>query len=134
MRFDRLVPRARDDCQERRRGLEAEELGRAIVDLIVGKLGEDVLLMDIRPVSDMADYFVICSGASERQLDALQEAIRTRLHELDIRPLRGQGTSASGWILLDCGNVIVHIFSAPTRHYYNLEQLWKDAKTVVRIQ
>ena len=104
-----------------------------IVDLIVGKLGEDVLLLDIRPVSDMADYFVICSGTSERQLQAIHEAIRTKLHELSIRLLRGQGTSASGWVLMDCGNVIVHIFSPPTRHYYNLEQLWKDAKTVVRI-
>jgi len=99
----------------------------------VGKLGEDVLLMDIRPVSEMADYFVICSGTSERQLDAIQEAIQIKLHELGIRPLRGQGKSASGWILMDCGNVIVHIFSPPTRRYYNLEQLWKDAKTVVRI-
>lgn len=89
--------------------------------------------MDIRPVSDMADYFVICTAASERQLQAIHEAIEAKLHELGIRPLRGQGTSTSGWILMDCGNVIVHIFSPPTRHYYNLEQLWKDAKTLVRI-
>ena len=133
MSVDKLVRRVRNCCQERRKGLEAEELGRVIVDLIVGKLGEDVLLLDIRPVSDMADYFVICSGTSERQLQAIYEAIRTKLHELGIRLLRGQGTSASGWILMDCGNVIVHIFLPPTRHYYNLEQLWKDAKTVVRI-
>jgi ribosome-associated protein len=119
---------------ERRTGLEAEELGRAIVDLVIGKLGEDVLLLDIRPVSAIADYFVICSGASERQLKAISDAVRTGLQELGIRLLHVEGTSASGWILMDYGMVIVHVLSPPTRRYYNLEQLWKDAKTVVRIQ
>jgi ribosome-associated protein len=104
------------------------------VDLVIGKFGEDVLLMDIRPVSAMADYFVICSGTSERQLQAIYDGVRTGLEELGIRLFHSEGTSASGWILMDYGVVIVHVLSPPTRHYYNLEQLWKDAKTVVRIQ
>jgi ribosome-associated protein len=104
------------------------------VDLAVGKFGEDVLLMDIRPVSSIADYFVICSGTSERQLQAIYDAVRTGLQELGIRLFHAEGTSASGWILMDYGTVIVHVLSLPTRRYYNLEQLWKDAKTVVRIQ
>jgi ribosome-associated protein len=120
--------------QERRKGLEAEELGRAVVELAVGKFGEDVLLLDIRAMSTIADYFVICSGTSERQLQAIYEAVQMGLRELGARLLHTEGTSASGWILMDYGAVIVHVLSPPTRRYYNLEQLWKDAKTVVRIQ
>ena len=89
--------------------------------------------MDIRPVSTIADYFVICSGTSARQLQALHDAVRMGLDEQGIRLAHAEGTAASGWMLLDYGAVIVHVLSPPTRHYYNLEQLWKDAKTVVRI-
>lgn len=117
----------------RRKGLEAEKLARTIVDLATGKLGEDVLLLDVRPVSTFADYFVICSGASERQLQAINEEVTTRLEQMGIRALHAEGTARSGWILIDYGSVIVHIFLPPTRHYYNLEQLWKDARTIVRI-
>jgi len=90
--------------------------------------------MDIRPVSTIADYFVICSGTSERQLQALHDAVRTGVGERGIPLVHTEGTAASGWMLMDYGTVIVHLLSPPTRHYYNLEQLWKDAKTVVRIQ
>lgn len=90
--------------------------------------------MDIRPVSVIADYFVICSGTSQRQLQAIYEAVRMGLEEQGVRLLHAEGTPSSGWILMDYGAVIVHVLSPPTRHYYNLEQLWKDAKTVVRIQ
>ncbi len=103
------------------------------MDLAVGKLGEDVLLLDIRPVSMIADYFVICSGTSERQIQAIYEDIWTKLEEMGIHPLHAEGRATSGWILMDYGSVIVHIFLPPTRRYYHLEQLWKDARTVVRI-
>ena len=104
------------------------------MDLVTGKLAEDVLLLDISPVSAIADYFVICSGTSERQLQAISDGVRTGLHEKGVRLFHVEGTPASGWILMDYGMVIIHVLSPPTRHYYNLEQLWKDAKTVVRIQ
>ena len=116
-----------------RKDLESEKLAKTIVDLIVGKLGEDVLLLDIRPVSMIADHFVICHGASERQIQAIHEGILTELKEMGIRPLHSEGTPASGWLLVDYGSVIVHIFLPQTRQYYSLEQLWKDAKTVVRM-
>jgi ribosome-associated protein len=102
--------------------------------MIVGKLGEDVLLLDIRDVSAFADYFVICHGTSDRQLQAIQEEVIARLKEMDIRPLHLEGTAASGWILLDYGSVVLHIFLPSTRQYYSLEQLWKEGKTIVRIQ
>jgi len=117
----------------RRKDLESENLARTIVDLVVAKLGEDVLLLDIRPVSMIADYFVICSGASERQIQAIYEDILAKLKEVGVDPLHSEGTATSGWVLVDYGSVIVHVFLPPTRRYYNLEQLWKDARTVVRI-
>ena len=103
------------------------------MDAVVGKMGEDVLLLDIRGLSSIADYFVICSGASERQLHALAEEVRAQTQASGAKSMRSEGSPASGWLLLDYGSVVVHIFSPPTRQYYNLEQLWKDAKTVVRL-
>ena len=99
----------------------------------MAKLGEDVLLLDIRPVSTIADYFVICSGASERQIEAIGEGIRTELKEIGVRALHREGAALSGWVLMDYGSVIVHVFLSQTRGYYNLEQLWQDARTIVRV-
>lgn len=121
------------NASERRKDLEAENLARAIVEVIVGKMGEDVLLLDIQPVSPIADYFVLCSGTSERQIQAIYQDILDKTREWGVRPWHAEGLSASGWILIDYGSVIVHIFLPQTRRYYNLEQLWKNARTVVRM-
>lgn len=91
------------------------------------------MLLDIRDQSSFADYFVICSGTSERQLSALAEDVRVKTRAGGTTLMRSEGSPASGWLLLDYGSVVVHIFSPPTRQYYNLEQLWKDAKTIVRL-
>ncbi len=123
-----------DDWEDvRRKDLESEKLARAIVDLVVEKMGEDVLLLDIRPVSIIADYFVVCSGTSERQVKAIHEHILAELKEMGVRPLHVEGTAVSGWKLMDYGSIVVHIFLPLTRHYYNLEQLWRSARIVVRI-
>lgn len=103
------------------------------MDLAVGKLGEDALLLDVRPVSAMFDYFVICSGTSERQIQAISDEVLRKLRETGVRTLHVEGTAASGWILLDYGTVVLHVFLPSTRRHYNLEQLWKDARTVVRM-
>lgn len=105
------------------------------MDTIASKLGSDILLLDIRGVSIIADYFVICSGESERQLHAIFEELRYGLEDREgISVLSTEGTESSGWILMDYGAVIVHIFSPERRRYYNLERLWRDGKTVVRLQ
>jgi len=123
-----------DDWEDvRRKDLESEKLARAIVDLVVEKMGEDVLLLDIRPVSIIADYFVVCSGTSERQIKAIHGHILAELKEMGVRPLHLEGTAVSGWRLMDYGSIVVHIFLPLTRHYYNLEQLWRSARIVVRI-
>jgi len=103
------------------------------VDLVAGKLAEDVLLLDVRPISGVTDYFVICSAGSERQVKAIHDEVLTKLRETGSRALHSEGTSGSGWILMDYGSVVLHIFSPTVRRYYDLEELWREAKTVVRM-
>ena len=82
----------------------------------------------------IADYFVVCNGQSSRQLRAIAEGISESLKERGERPLRTEGTPESGWLLMDFGSVIAHIFSPELRIYYALEKLWQEAPVVVRIQ
>ncbi len=114
--------------------LETTELVHAIVDAVVDKKAEDVVLLDIRGLSPIADYFLICSGATDRQIAAIVEAIETALKAEGRSPLHVEGTPDSGWVLLDCSDVIIHVFGPRERAYYQLERLWEDARLVVRIQ
>lgn len=91
-------------------------------------------MLDIRQVASFADYFVICSGDSERQIEAICDEIDEALSRNGVSLYRREGTSDSGWIILDFGVVVVHVFSLPQREYYALEQLWSKATPVVRIQ
>ena len=90
-------------------------------------------MLDLRPVALIADYFVLCDGQSDRQLRAIADAIVQSLKELGERPLRKEGAPESGWMLLDYGAVVAHIFSPELRAYYDLESLWKEAPMVVRM-
>ncbi len=99
------------------------------------KKGSDIVLLDIRRVSPLADYFVICNGASERQVKAILDEILEKVKkETGIAPLNVEGVPSSGWVLIDYGSVIVHIFSPSLREYYSLEKLWSGATMVVRVQ
>jgi len=91
-------------------------------------------MLDLRSVALIADYFVLCDGQSARQLGAIADGIVKSLKDLGQRPLRVEGRPESGWVLVDVGAVIVHIFSPELRAYYALEELWQDAKVVVRMQ
>ena len=92
------------------------------------------MLLDARNICGFADYFVICSGESDRQLLAVYEEVEAQLKQAGVRPLHSEGSAGSGWMLLDYGSVIVHIFSPKERLYYQLEKLWEGANLVVRIQ
>jgi len=121
--------------QVRRSELEPIDLARKIVDVIVDKKGENIVLLDLRGLSILTDYFVICSGTSERQLDALLAAVREMTKKsLGILPLNIEGDPPSGWILMDYGSVVVHLFAPELRVFYDLEGLWRDGHIVVRIQ
>ena len=98
------------------------------------KLGEDILLLDIRGLSPFADFFVICSGNSERQLKALVESVREMTKkELGVLPHHIEGEPFSGWVLLDYIDVVVHVFDPDLRTYYDLEGLWQEGKVLLRM-
>jgi ribosome-associated protein len=110
-------------------------LTHLVADTIAEKLGVNTVVLDIRPVSLLGDFFVISSGESGRQIRAIVEEIRLRAkRELSTSPLRIEGTVNSGWMLMDYGSVIVHIFSPSMRDYYQLESLWSDAPVVIKMQ
>ena len=114
--------------------LDPTQLARAAVDAASDKKASDVLLLDIREITTIADYFVICTGNNARQIQAVAEAITDALREQKARLLNREGVAETGWLLLDFGDVIVHIFSPKEREYYHLERLWNDAKTVMYLQ
>lgn len=90
----------------------------------------DLLILDVRGLSSVTDYFVVCSGKSTTHLTTIADAIREALKEAGVRPLHAEGVADSGWILLDYGDVLVHVFLEETRMYYALERLWGDAPAV----
>lgn len=95
----------------------------------------DIVMLDLQDITPLADFFVICTADSDRQAKALQEILHEELKkEHSTRPLSTEGEPASGWTLLDYNTVVVHIFSRQARAYYRLEELWKAAPVVLKIQ
>lgn len=114
--------------------LENLETARFVVDVLSGKMGSDILLLDISQMTIIADYFVIATGESERQLDAMLDGVVDEMKESkNLAPLAIEGTAASGWILLDYGSIVVHLFDQARRDRYQLEALWRDAHVIVRM-
>src|SRR4030042_1100188 len=114
--------------------LEAIEIARRAVEAASGKQAMDIVLLDARTACSFADYFVICAGDSERQIRSIQDEIEHNLKNDGVLPHHHEGTIESGWLLLDYGDVIVHIFSALEREYYQLDKLWNEATPLLRIQ
>jgi ribosome-associated protein len=110
------------------------DIARRVVELAEDKKAADIVLLDLAPLTSLADYFVICSGGSERQLDAIANGIVGGLRDEGIRPFGREGLAASHWVLVDFGTVIVHVFTPPERDFYQLEKHWSEAKTVLRVQ
>jgi len=102
--------------------------------ILEDKKGEDILLLDIREAADFADYFVICTGTSDRMLHALADDLKDRLKSQEHLRSRIEGAPQDGWILVDFGDVVVHLFSPDRRDYYRLEDLWSAGKVLLRLQ
>ena len=98
------------------------------------KQASNIVLLDARGVCSFADYFVICAGDTERQIRTIYDEIELTLKKEGVLPHHHEGTIDSGWLLLDYGDVIVHIFGTLEREYYQLDELWSSAKPVLRIQ
>ncbi|HCE12028.1 MAG TPA: ribosome silencing factor [Enterococcus sp.] len=94
------------------------------------KHAEDIMALDVREISLLADYFVICSGNSERQINAIIDEVIDKEEENQVSVRRVKGKDGGKWVLIDLGDVIVHVFSASERAFYNLEKLWSDAPLV----
>ena len=115
--------------------METIAIARRIVDLISDKKGEKIVLSDIRPISTIADYFVIGEAPSDRQLNAIADYIREEVKaDFGIIPQQVEGHGENGWVLIDYGSVIVHLFEPTMRTYFNLEELWHEAPVLVRMQ
>ena len=93
----------------------------------LGRKASDLLLLDVREVTSLADVFMICTGRSNRQVTAIADHIRRFLKKNGIRPLYVEGLKAGHWVLLDYGQVVIHVFYEPVRQFYDLEGLWADA-------
>lgn len=94
------------------------------------KHAEDIIALDVREVSLLADYFVICHGNSDRQVNAIVSEILEKETEQQVDVKRVEGKDAGKWVLIDLGDVVVHVFHATERSFYNLEKLWSDAPMV----
>ncbi len=112
---------------------DAAALAHRIVEIASDKKGNDIVMLRTAELTTMADFFVICSGRSDRQVAALSGAIVDELRDEGIRPLGTEGRQSSRWVLLDFGTVIVHVFAPDEREFYGLERLWSQATQVVRI-
>lgn len=125
---------ARGDERERAQQREALQLAHRIVELASDKKASDIVLLSVGESTTLTDYFVICSGGSERQLGAISDGIVESLKADGLLPIGKEGATSAHWLLLDYGSVIVHIMAWPERDFYALEKLWADAPLLVRVQ
>jgi len=98
------------------------------------KQGEDIQIIEIKDITIIADYFIIANGTNSSQVDALVGAVSGLLSKNGFEPKRVEGVRSASWILMDYGDVIVHVFSKEDRLFYNLERIWRDGKTVTKEQ
>jgi len=98
------------------------------VKAVLGMKAFDVVVLDVRGLASFADTFIICSGRSHRQVSAIAQFVEQDLKAKGIRPLGIEGLRAGHWVLMDYGDVIIHVFYEPVRTFYDLEGLWSDAK------
>lgn len=108
--------------------LTSKALAKKIAALALSKKAHDIVILDLRKLTAMTDFFVICSADSDTQVRAIAEEIRDGSERAGERVWHNEGYSESTWVLLDFVNVVVHVFHKETRSFYNLEKLWGDAK------
>jgi ribosome-associated protein len=113
---------------------EALASARRAVELAADKKASDIVLLEVAALTTVADYFVICSGSSERQLGAVADGIVEGLKGEGTPLVAREGRPGSHWLLLDFGAVIVHVMAPPERDYYQLERLWSEAPLLLRVQ
>lgn len=110
--------------------IETDDLLKVAVEAIEDKLGVDTVVLNVGEVSSLCDYFIITSGSSQRQVKSIAESVEDSFTQLGLEPRGKEGYTSQNWVLLDYGDIMVHIFDDENRGFYNLEKLWKDAPYV----
>jgi len=100
------------------------------VQAALGRKASDLLLLDVSEITTLADVFILCTGRSNRQVTAIADHIRRYLKDKGIRPIYVEGIKEGHWVLLDYGQVVIHVFYEPIRSFYDLEGLWSDARRI----
>ncbi len=108
--------------------LTIEQIKQLVVKAADDKKAHQIVTLEIKPISLIADFFMICSGNSETQVQAIATEIKKRSEEQGVRVRKVEGFDSARWVLIDLGDVVAHVFHRDERGYYNLERLWKDAK------
>lgn len=111
--------------------LTQEERVQNIVSILQEKKALDILLMDLRPLTDVVDYFILCSGTSAQHVKTLADELEAKLEEEGNPPWHIEGYDTRRWVLIDCVDIVVHIFRQEIREFYALERLWGDAQQTV---
>ena len=110
--------------------LSSKEITRIVYAVLEEKKAGDVRIIEIGDISPIADYFIICDGQNTPQVEAMVDNVKDKLFAVGIEPKRIEGMKNAGWILMDYGDVVVHVFSKQDRLFYDLERVWRDGKTV----
>ena len=129
-----MTTRKRPPATKPKPQINATQAARLSVDVASDRQATDIVLLDVAAISGFADYMVIMSAGSSRQVDAVASELEEAIERAGLRIHHREGTAESGWVLLDFGDVVLHVFSEEQREFYKLEQVWKSAKQVVRIQ
>lgn len=106
--------------------MEAKEMAKLAVAALEEKKAVDIKVIDIEKISALADYFIITSGTNRNQVQAMAEAVEEELQKHDIHPKNIEGYQTGNWILMDYGDIVLHIFDEENRLFYDIERIWKD--------
>ena len=106
------------------------EMAKLAYEALDEKKGEDIKIIEIGGISSIADYFIIANGTNTSQVDALVSSVEEKLGRQGYEPKRVEGVRSASWILMDYGDVVVHVFSKEDRLFYDLERIWRDGKSV----
>lgn len=112
----------------RAKKLSAKNILQAIQDALEDAKAKDIVMLDVSKISDFTDCMVVASGTSNRHVSSVADRVTDKLRELGLRPIGTEGQKTGDWVLVDFGDVVVHVMREQVRDFYNLEKLWSDAK------
>jgi len=110
--------------------MDTKDQVKLVCHALADKKAEDIRVIEIGDISVIADYFVIANGTNPNQVSALVDSVEQELAKVEVLPKRIEGIGNSSWVLMDYGDVIIHIFSKEDRAFYDLERIWRDGKTI----